>query len=182
MGFPLRDVLSKFLVALGFFLLYAQYRRATFRTTFYQKIKASRGIKPSFGGLYMCPYSRALMSHQASTVRQCRDTNDSMLCLNRSKVSNTGVFSNVNIRCNTVVGTGIENIKEYFGLAYVITGLGRKINHCYSKSNVYLERDETEGKFLIVTIQNISRGDELFLNYRALPFFIHDAFWYFKDC
>ena len=43
--------------------------------------------------------------------------------------------------------TGIENIKEYFGLAYVITGVGRKINHCYSKSNVYLERDEAEGKF-----------------------------------
>ena len=182
MRFPLRDVLSKFLVALGLFLLYAQYRRATFRTEFYQKIKASRNVEPSSGGLYMCPYNRAHLPHRASAVRQCRDTNKSMLCLNSSKVSNTGVFSNVNIRCNTVVGTGIENIKEYFGLAYVITGVGRKINHCYSKSNVYLERDEAEGKFLIVTIQNISRGDELFLNYRALPFFIHDAFWYFKDC
>ena len=63
MSFPLRDVLSKFLIALGFFLLYAQYRRATFRTTFIKRLKLVGVLSHLLG--VMCPYSRALMSHQA---------------------------------------------------------------------------------------------------------------------
>ena len=182
MRFSLKDILSNLLVALGFFFLYTHYRRTTFRRSFYKKIRAGGSGLPSSGGLYMCPYSPRFMPLQASAIRQCKDTKTSILCLNSSKVSRTGVFSNKNIRCNTVVGVGIENVKGYFGLTYVITEIGKKINHCYSKPNVYLEQDKLGEKFLIVTMQNISRGDELFLNYRALPFFVHDAFWYFKDC
>lgn len=150
-------------------------QRIRSRNRFYNKNNTSEIVQ-------ICPSNQIQKKYVFKSISKCKDNAHATLCLNASKVSNQGVFVNKNIKQCNVIGIGIENIKKYFGLNYRITNLGRKINHCHKHANIYLEKDKSKNNYLIVALKDINKNDELFLNYKYLPYYIYDASWYFKDC
>ena len=170
-------IIPNVLAIIGIVMLYMQYDRYRYRNNFYKNIRRNNNYNQHGNINWKAKYL-------TKSVKKSKKNDDkAILCLNSSQISNQGVFSKRDIPCNSIIGIGIENVKNLFGINFEITNLGTKINHCAKDTNVFLEIDQEKGDvYFIVTMKNISANTELFLNYRTLPYFIYDASWHFKDC
>jgi hypothetical protein len=88
--------------------------------------------------------------------------------IKKSGVSGEGIFAEIDIDSGTNLGVGFEKIGNTGtpDQDYTRTELGEKINH---SENPNLELKEEENKFYLITARKIKAGEELFLNYKDIP-------------
>lgn len=87
--------------------------------------------------------------------------------INKSKIHGNGVFSNKNIKKNTIIGLVID---YYFNLIPFRTNkLGLYLNH-YNKYNCKLIYKDS--RYYLIAIKNIKKNTELTIDYDDTPWFI----------
>ena len=95
-----------------------------------------------------------------------------------SNIEGKGVFASKNIESGELVGTMISNSGEDPRLEGEWEDLARKINH-QKDNNSLMRRDGDD--YNLYTKENISKGEELTMDYKDTPWWVDKNIKGFKD-
>lgn len=93
-----------------------------------------------------------------------------MWAVGPSKIHGQGVHALKNISKGTVIGTGI-----YFAFVFipvVTSDFGSLINHSFKPNTDLVFNDEGDWKWVVVANRDISKEEEITLNYENTPWYI----------
>lgn len=156
-------------------------------------------------GLHSITYHAGFMNEQ---LNNCTDKLlDDAICVQPSKkISGNGLFARKPLQCLTAIAVGIKDVRKYGFGGYSITTVAKQINHCkhanlflieWSKHmplpnrTEYLVRSSWRGRqnganhgsvYLLITSRDIEYGEELYLDYDALPWYIYPAMPWYNSC
>jgi hypothetical protein len=158
-------------------------------------------------GIHSITYHAGFMNEQLNNCTTDNLLGDAVCVQSSKKISGNGLFAQKPLQCLTAIAVGIKDVRKYGFGGFSITTVAKQINHCkhanlflieWSKHmslpnrTEYLVRSSRRGRqkqrathgsaYLLITSRDIKYGEELYLDYDALPWYIYPAMPWYKPC